>query len=92
MKARRLNSFKEDFDKLPPHIQQLTREKFRLFMEDSRHPSLRLKKMKGYDNIWEGHITLGYVFTMQWQIDDESGEEIAIFRRIGKHDETYDHP
>jgi hypothetical protein len=47
--------------------------------------------MKGFEDIWEGHITEGYVFTMEWDQDKETGEQVAIFRRIGKH-EIYKNP
>ena len=86
MKAIRLQSFKEDFDKLPDHIKQQTRDKFRLFMSDSNHPSLRIKKMKGHGEIWEGHISMQYVFTFMWATDEQTGEPVAVFRRIGSHD------
>lgn len=85
MKYRRSPKFKEDFEKLPQSIQNSVREKFRLFKENSYHPSLRIKKMQGYDNIWEGHLTIEYVFTFMRETDDETGEEIITFRRIGPH-------
>jgi hypothetical protein len=47
--------------------------------------------MKGHEDIWEGHITLDYVFTMEWGTDEQTGEQLAIFRRIGKH-EIYKNP
>lgn len=84
MKYRRLNSFKRDFDELPLEIQALVREKFRLFQNDPGHPSLRIKKMKGHESVWEGHITVGYVFTFHYETD-ESGEPVVVFRRIGSH-------
>jgi len=85
MKFRRLQAFKDDFALLPADIQERTRKQFELFRNDPFHPSLRLKKMKGHGAIWEGHISEGYVFTMQWDEDPETGEPIATFRRIGKH-------
>ena len=45
--------------------------------------------MKGFPGIWEGHITLGYVFT--FQRIEENGEVIFEFRKIGKHD-IYNNP
>jgi mRNA interferase RelE/StbE len=92
MKYRRLRTFTEDFAKLPEAIRVQTRESFRFFQQNPQHPSLRHKKMKGHEEIWEGHITRGYVFTMQWDTDAETGEQIAVFRRIGKHDEIYAAP
>jgi mRNA-degrading endonuclease RelE of RelBE toxin-antitoxin system len=56
MKYRRSPKFKDDFERLPKEIQESTKEKFRLFQEDMSHNSLRIKKMKGYEGIWEGTL------------------------------------
>ena len=85
MKYRRLRAFKRDLDELPAEIRELVTSKFRLFQDDPGHPSLRVKKMKGHEGVWEGHITEGYVFTFHYDTD-ESGEQVAVFRRIGSHD------
>ena len=50
-----------------------------LLIENPRHPSLGLKKIKGHPSIWEGRVTKSYRFTFQI-----SGE-IYILRRIGIH-------
>lgn len=94
MKFRRLASFHEDFAELPLQIQEQTKEKFRLFSHNPIppfHPSLRIKKMKGFEDIWEGHITRGYVFTFTQHQDHATGETIFTFRRIGTH-AVYDDP
>ena len=91
MKYRRAESFRADFEQLPKQIQETTRQKFELFKQDSRHPSLRIKKMQGHDDIWEGHITLKIVFTFQETVDEDTQETVIIFRRIGYHD-IYDSP
>jgi mRNA interferase RelE/StbE len=88
---RRSINFREDFERLPPDIQDIARQKFRLFQDNPRHPSLRIKKMAGREDIWEGHITQAYVFTFQWLEDPQTGEAIAYFRRIGSH-QIYDNP
>jgi mRNA-degrading endonuclease RelE of RelBE toxin-antitoxin system len=85
MKFRRLQSFKDDLDKLPEEVQQQAREKFKLFKVNLTHPSLRVKKMKGHEDIWEGHVTKGVVFTFHWDNDAETEEAIAVFRHIGTH-------
>ena len=86
MKYRRAESFRKDFEQLPKVIQEATRAKFQLFVEDRQHPSLRIKKMKGHDDIWEGHITREIVFTFHEETDEETQELIIVFRRIGYHD------
>ena len=84
MKYRRTKGFRRDYDGLPDHIKVLVREKFELFRNDHFHPSLRIKKMQGEGDIWEGHITTDYVFTFHWDESDD-GEPIVVFRRIGRH-------
>ena len=85
MKLRKLATFDEGFQRLPPEIKERAQRKFRLFAQDSAHKSLRIKKMRGYDNIWEGHISRGYVFTFSWDNDQQTGERIAVLRKIGTH-------
>ncbi len=43
--------------------------------------------MKGKEEIWEGHITRGYVFTFRYNV--RNGETVIESLDIGKHDEIY---
>jgi mRNA-degrading endonuclease RelE of RelBE toxin-antitoxin system len=72
--------FDDDYKALPESIKYLADKQFALLLENPRHPSLRVKKIKGHPNIWEGRVTKSYRFTFQI-----SGE-IYIMRRIGTHD------
>jgi mRNA-degrading endonuclease YafQ of YafQ-DinJ toxin-antitoxin module len=91
MKYQRGQQFKKDYKALPAELQEAARKSFALFQQDTRHPSLRVKKMQGHDDIWEGHVTRGCVFTFHWESDPDTGEQIAVFRRIGTH-AIYDKP
>lgn len=73
-------SFKKDFRHLPAGVQELFEEKLKLFVQNIRHHSLRVKKMKGYKNRWEGSINMAYRFT--FEIHDDH----YLLRRIGPHD------
>lgn len=42
--------------------------------------------MQGHPGIWEGHVTLQYVFTFHIEHDPDTGEIIYVFRNIGTHD------
>jgi len=44
------------------------------------HPSLRVKRIQGTKNRWEGSVTMKYRFTF------ELIEDTIIFRAIGTHD------
>ena len=88
MKYVTADQFWVSFNNLPLDIQKEAKEKFVLFIENPRHPSLRTKKMEGKDNVWEGHITRGYVFTFRYNVLNE--ETVIESLDIGKHDEVYD--
>ena len=72
--------FKKDFQELSQEIKLITQKKLELFVNDFRHPSLRVKKMEGLNNIWEGRVSDSYRFTFQINGDT------CILRRIGSHD------
>jgi len=86
MKIVITESFKKDFKRLPKHVQKAFENKIRLFIEDSHHPSLRIKKMQGHSNRWEASITMFYRFTFKIHADH------YIFRRIGPHDDVLKNP
>lgn len=71
--------FRSDYAGLPAGIQQRFDKQLRLFLENPRHPSLRIKKMEGFNDIWEGRITQNYRFT--FRIVDQT----CVLRRIGTH-------
>ena len=73
-------SFDEDYAALPDNIKRLADKKLHIFLKNPRHPSLRIKKMEGSGDIWEGRITKSCRFTFQ----AERG--ICVLRRIGAHD------
>lgn len=73
-------SFDEDYAALPDNIKALTDRKLYILLKNLRHPSLRIKKMEGSGDIWEGRITKNYRFTFQAERD------VYVLRRIGTHD------
>ena len=72
--------FKKEYDKLPKKIQKAVDEKLILFLKEISHPSLRIKRIQGTKNRWEGSITMNYRFTFELSKDE------ALFRTIGTHD------
>ena len=76
----RTERFKKAFKKLPKEIQGITEEKFELMLKNSHHPSIRIKKMSGTEDIWEGSITHKYRFTFHIVGDT------YLLRNIGPHD------
>lgn len=79
MIIRRTDSFLRDYRELPVEIRERVDKQLRLLIEDFRHPSLRLKKLKGTDK-FEIRITKGYRLTMRFN------KEQLELRRVGTHD------
>jgi mRNA interferase RelE/StbE len=74
------NRFKKQYRGLPHEIRQVFKEKLDLFLANMLHPSLRVKKIQGVENRWEGSITMKYRFTFHFE------EDTVVFRAIGTHD------
>lgn len=74
------NKFRKQYKALPSEISKAFQQKLALFIADRLHPSLRVKKIQGSENRWEGSITMKYRFTFHIE------EDVVIFRTIGTHD------
>ena len=80
MKVVYTKKFIRLYRKQPQHIQEAMNKQLGFLLSNVNHPSLNIKKMQGYENIWEGRITQSYRFTFQKQ------DDVYIFRTIGAHD------
>jgi mRNA interferase RelE/StbE len=80
MKIQTTGLFDKDYQSLPEPVRVQAEKQLTIFLENSYHPSLRIKKIKGHPYIWEGGITKSYRFTFQ------INGEIYLLRRIGPHD------
>jgi mRNA interferase RelE/StbE len=76
---RRTDAFLRDYRALPADIRERVEKQLKLLLEDYRHPSLRLKKLKGTDK-FEIRITKGYRLTLRFD------KEHMELRRVGTHD------
>ena len=72
--------FKKEYNNLPKEIQKAFDEKLSLFLKQTSHPSLRVKRIQGTKNRREGSITMKYRFTFEFL------EDGILFRAIGTHD------
>lgn len=91
MRYRRTKRFHDCYDELPDEIKKKTKKAFLLFQNNPNHPSLRIKKMEGRKDIWGGHVDIHYCFTFHYERDEDTGENICVFRVIGTH-KVYDNP
>lgn len=79
MKIRLTDRFKKDYQKLPPEIQRRVDQKLRLLVQDFRHPSLRVHKLRGVEGLWEFSVTMNY------RVIFEIEEGYIILLGVGPH-------
>ena len=75
-----MKDMEEDNITIPDEIQKQVDSKLKLLAKDFRHPSLRAKKMSGYEKVWEARVTQGYRFTFEIYNDS------YLLRKVGRHD------
>lgn len=80
MKLEFATSFEPDYRSLPRQLQATLEKKLGMLLVNSRHPSLRVKKMEGFAGIFEARFSKGYRFTFQ------KVEYGYFIRRAGSHD------
>ncbi|MFQ5341735.1 MAG: type II toxin-antitoxin system YafQ family toxin [Anaerolineae bacterium] len=80
MKIRRTRRFKKDYRKLSPDLQRRVDGKLRLLLQDPRHPSLRVHKIRGTDDVWELSVT------MNCRLIFEIETEYYVLLAVGPHD------
>ncbi len=83
------NTFRRDLKRLTPQETKQTKAKIQLLRKDLRHPSLRLKKMKGdagQRGIYRMRVSRSLRITFRIK-----GDTIFL-RRVGGHDETIVNP
>ena len=85
---KRSASFKKDYLGLPEDMKKRIQKQFRLLKQNSKHPSLQIKKTKGeilrgYTDVFEGRINNNYRFL--FVIDND----VFTLLRCGKHDEFF---
>ncbi len=78
--------FKRAYKSLPNEAKGRVKETLRKLVDDFRHPSLHVKKIKGTRDIWEARAGLDYRVTFQIIKD------YFILRNTGHHDPTLKNP
>mgnify|MGYP001619639825 CR=1 len=71
--------FKQNYQDLPWAIQKRFDKQLKLFLENPKHPSLRIHRYKSEPDVWEAYVTMKYRFTFSIT------EEVIVFRNIGPH-------
>lgn len=86
MKLARTDSFKRDYKKLPERVKRQTDKALKFLAANVSHPSLRAKKIKSKEGIWEARVTRGYRFSFEIRGDT------YILRRVGRHKDLLREP
>ena len=86
MRIARTERFKAAYGELTASNQQQARKAIRLLREYPRHPGLRVKKIKGTEDIWEARASRSTRMTFEVHGD------LIILRNIGEHDKTLAKP
>lgn len=81
MKISYSQRFLKNYQRLPKDIQKKVAKQIHFIQESFFHPSLKTKKMKGYQNVWEFRVSRGYRMTAE-KTDNE-----LVLRIVGSHDE-----
>jgi len=81
VKIYRTPRFERAYRKQPKDVQVQFKKKIRLLAaSDLKHPSLRVKKIRGTGGIYEASINIAYRFTFEMMSDG------ILPRVIGSHD------
>ena len=78
--------FKKDYKLFSADIKQVINSKLKILSENPLHPSLRTKKIKGKEDIFETSINM-YI-RMTWSYYESK----ILLRTMGGHDKTLKNP
>ena len=80
MRLQPTERFATDYGRVPQQLQGKTDRALGVLLENPRHPSRQVKKMKGFENHWEARISLHdrLIFTMEG--------DACMLLRVGTHD------
>ena len=86
MKIKYSENFKIAVQNLSPEIKKQLKKKLEIMLVNPRHPSLRSKKIKGTENIFEASINMDIRMTWEYISDG------ILLRNIGEHDQALKNP
>jgi len=78
--------FRKSALELDPETREKLKKQLGLLASDPRHPSLRVKKIKGTGSVFEARVDRVHRFTFEF------GEREIVLRVVGPHDPTLKNP
>lgn len=79
--------FRKSALELEPDVREKLKKQLGLLASDPRHPSLRVKKIKGTGSIFEARVDRDFRFTFEY-----GGKHEIVLRVVGPHDPTLKKP
>lgn len=79
--------FRKSALELEPDVREKLKKQLDLLAADPRHPSLRVKKIKGTGSVFEARVDRDVRFTFEY-----GGRHEIILRVVGPHDPTLKKP
>jgi mRNA-degrading endonuclease RelE of RelBE toxin-antitoxin system len=76
----------EGVERLSDDVKKTLKKKLDIMADNPRHPSLRAKKIKGHEDIFEASINMDIRITWEYFRDG------ILLRNIGEHDKTLNNP
>lgn len=86
MRFLRTQRFKEAYLRLDQVTAARANKALALLAANPRHPSLRLKKVRSSQNVWEAQVDRDHRMTLHIEKD------CYVMRKIGKHDDVLGSP
>ena len=78
--------FKKDYEIFSGDLKKIIKTKLKVLSGNPHHPSLRTKKIKGKEDIFETSINMSIRITWNYY------EGKILLRAIGEHDKTIKNP
>ena len=78
--------FLDGVQRLSVDAKKTLKKKLDLLANNPKHPSMRTKKIKGGEDIFEASVNMDIRIT--W----EFFEDVILLRNIGRHDKTLNNP
>lgn len=86
MRITRSDRFKKAYNNLTEEDKRRAEKALHLLVANLSHPSLRVKKIRKTQRIWEARVSKEMRMTFELQ------DDLLLLRNIGKHDKIIDSP
>ncbi|HHY67021.1 MAG TPA: type II toxin-antitoxin system RelE/ParE family toxin [Alicyclobacillus sp.] len=87
MIVRVTHRFTKSLAKLDPKSRKAVKKAMELLLENPHHPSLRTRKMKGYEGVFEVSASMDIRITFHYEKPDT-----IVLRNVGHHDDALSNP